>query len=64
MFNSLLVGFYYNKQFLSQLKSKGGLHGTLGTPLDPPLENTLCTILTIHTSVVPVTSYVPDHHHL
>ena len=28
------------------------------------VDNTLHTILTVHTSVVPVTSCVPDHHHL
>ena len=27
------------------------------------VDNTLHTILTAHTSVVPMTSYVPDHHH-
>ena len=28
------------------------------------VDNTLHTILTVHTSVVPVTSYDPDYNHL
>ena len=43
------------------------VHNNTRTPLTNDgtlsVDNTLHTILTVHTSVVPVTSYV-DHHHL
>ena len=54
----------YNSMVTS---TQSTIHNNTCTPLTNDgtlsVDNTLHTILTVHTSVVPVTSYV-DHHHL
>ena len=39
-------------------------HTPLTTDSTLSVDNTLYTILTVHNSVVPLTSHVSDHHHL